>query len=215
MPINYENVLKAVKEARERAKKRNFIQSFELSVNLKDVDIKKARNKLQGEITFPHKFSKPVKLLMIADGELAVKAKNAGIDVIDKSEIEVIGSDKRKIRKLAKLYDYFLAKVDLMPLIAKFFGQVLGPRGKMPTPVPPMANIESYVDKYSRTVKYRVRDTPTINIKVGDEKMTDEQVAENIIAAINTIVSKLDRGFGNVKSMYVKLSMGPAAKIET
>ena len=214
MPLSYENILKAVKEAREKAKKRNFVQSFELSINLKDVDLKQVRNKLQGEIVFPHKFTKPVKIAVIADGELAVKAKNAGLPVIDKSEIEVIGSDKKKVKKLAKEYDFFLAKVDLMPLIAKFFGQVLGPRGKMPAPVPPMANLESFIDKYSKTVKFRVRNSPTINIKVGDENMTDEQVAENIMTAINTIVNKLDKGFNNIKSVYVKLSMGPAVKIE-
>ncbi|MGQ4834555.1 MAG: 50S ribosomal protein L1 [Candidatus Asgardarchaeia archaeon] len=214
MPLSYENVLKAVKEARAKAKKRNFVQSFELSINLKDIDLKQVRNKLQGEITFPHKFSKPVKIAVIADGELAVKAKNAGLPVIDKSEIEVLGSDKKKVKKLAKMYDFFLAKVDLMPMVAKFFGQVLGPRGKMPTPVPPMANLESFIDKYSRTVKYRVRNSPTINIKVGDENMTDEQVAENIMSAINSIVAKLDKGFNNIKSAYVKLSMGPAVKIE-
>ena len=214
MTVDFKDILEAVKDARKKAKKRNFTQSFELFVNLKDVDLKRIKDKVRGSVTLPHEFKKPLKYAVIADGELATQAKNLGLDVLDKSDIEILGGDKKKLKRIANKYNGFITRVDLMPTVAKNMGQVLGPRGKMPTPVPPNAKLDQVLSNASKTVKFRLKNSPTITVRVGDELMSDEEIAENIRAFLNAVVEKLDKGWRNIKSAYVKLSMGPAIPIQ-
>ena len=214
MTVDFKDILEAVKDARKKSKRRNFTQSFELFINLKDVDLKRIKDKVRGSITLPHEFKKPLKYAVIADGELATQAKNLGLDVFDKSDIELLGNDRKKLKRLANKYSGFVTRVDLMPTVARNMGQVLGPRGKMPTPVPPNARLEQILSNVSKTVKFRLKNSPTITVRIGDELMNDEEVAENIRAFLNAVVEKLDKGWRNIKSAYVKLSMGPTVPIQ-
>lgn len=214
MAIDINNIIEAVKEARESGKKRNFLQSFDLIINLKDLDLKQPRNRISGTITLPHKFSKPRKILVFGEGDLAVRAKKLGLPVLGKKDIEILGGDKKRIKKLAEEYDIILASTDLMPHIGRYLGQVLGPRDKMPIPIPPTIKLEDVIENYQKMVKYRVKNTPVLQVKVGDENMDDQQIAENIRAVIDNLLHKLERGLANIGSIYVKKTMGPAVQIK-
>ncbi|MHA1859628.1 MAG: 50S ribosomal protein L1 [Candidatus Asgardarchaeia archaeon] len=214
MSVRLESILEAVKKAREGAKKRNFIQSFELIVNLKDLDLKNPSNRISGEITLPNGFKKKNKVAVFAEGDLAVQAKNLGVDTYGRSDVESLGGDKKRAKEFAKKYDILIASVDMIPLIGKHLGQVLGPRNMMPVPVPPTASLAPIVEKYMNSCRFRVRNAPQVRVRVGDEEMTDEEVADNIQTAINYILNKLPRGIRNVRSIYVKLSMGPAVMVK-
>lgn len=215
MSLDTKKVLEAVEKVRERTKKKKFNQSVELIINLRDIDMKKPEARIQETVELPHTSSKKPKACIIATGELALKAKKAGADlVIGNSELESLATDKKRQKQIANSYDIFIAEAPLMPLVGRTLGSILGPRGKMPKPVPPTADIKTQITKWSKMVNIRLRSQPVLQCAVGTEDMKNEEVVENVIAVIRRIEGKLKRGLKNVKSIYLKTTMGPPVKIQ-
>jgi large subunit ribosomal protein L1 len=204
--------LERVKEAKEKAKPRKFTQSWDFSINLKGLDLKKPENRINAEISLPEGRGKNLKVAIIADS-LAAEAKKTADLVITKEEIDELARNKKRLKKIAAEYDRFLGEVSLMPLIGKQFGMILGQRGKMPKPIPPKAKIEPFIEAARRTAKITIKETPVIHVSVGTDSMTEEKVAANMEAIFNFLKEKLPKGKNNIKSAYIKLSMGPAVKI--
>ena len=215
MPLDQKTILNAVKEAREKSEKRKFNQSVELILKLQDIDMKSPEAKIQEVVELPHALEKPNKICVIASGELAMKARKANADhVVERSELEGLAGKKQEMRKIANEYDFFIAEAPLMPLIGKTLGSVLGPRGKMPVPVPPSADIASLIAKHRKTVTIRLRNQPTLQSRIGMENMKDEEITENILVVLKVLEGKLKRGMKNIKFAYIKTAMGAPVKIK-
>lgn len=209
-----QEILEAVKEAKEQAKPRNFTQSIDIIINIKDLDVKKPENRFDEEVTLPNGRGKEVKIGFIADGELAVQAKNAGIDlVVTKVELEELGKDRKQAKKLANSIDFFVAQADMMPLVGRFLGPVLGPRKKMPKPVPASAKAEPLIERLKSTVKIGVKDQASIQTLVGTQDMSDEQIAENIESVLTILDRNLEKGRNQIKSMFIKTTMGSVVRV--
>lgn len=214
MPINRENVLAAVEELKESSEKRNFNQTVELVLKLRDIDLKKPQNRLNESVQLPNPLGKPIRVAFIAEGDLAVRARSAGADiVIGKEDLERMGREKKEARRFSRSYDEFVAEAPLMPLVGRTIGPVLGPRGKMPTPVAPNVSVEDVINRQRKTVRVRVRDQPVVSSRVATEDMPPEQIAENIQAVVSLVESKLERGLRNVRDIQIKKTMGKPVKI--
>ncbi|NOX71431.1 MAG: 50S ribosomal protein L1 [Candidatus Micrarchaeota archaeon] len=205
--------LDAIEKAKKDSKERKFSQSWDMSVEFKNMDMKKPESKINIEIPLPEGRGKDIKIMFIADN-LIEDAKKLADAVMTKSDIEKLAGKKKEIRKLASQYDAWLAEAPLMPLVGKSLGMILAPRGKMPKPVPPKAKIEGLVMLAKKTVRAKTKDTPVIHVPIGTEKMNDEQVAKNALKVFNVIVEKLPKGRNNVKSVHLKLTMGKSVKVE-
>ena len=215
MPLNTKNLLAAIKEVKSNNNERNFTQSIDLAINLQNIDMKKPEGRIQERIELPHSAGKKLKVCVVATGELAMKAKNAGASlVIGKTELEALTGEKKKQKDIARKYDLFIAEAPLMPLVGKSLGASLGPRSKMPTPVPPNANIEEQIKKHQNVVSVRMRGQPVIQCRIASQEMSDEDIADNIQAVVRRIESKLKRGIKNFRSVYLKTSMGTSIKVE-
>jgi large subunit ribosomal protein L1 len=215
MPLDQKAILDAVKSAKEKSEKRNFNQSIELIINLKDIDMKSSEGKLQEIIELPYSPEKQNKICIIASGELALKARRANADlVIERAELEGFAGKKQELRKIANEYDFFIAEASLMTLVGKVLGTVLGPRGKMPIAVPPTADIASLLNKHRKTIIVRMRSQPILQCRVGSEKMKEEEIAENVQAVLRVIEGKLKRGMKNIKLAYIKTAMGKPISIK-
>jgi len=216
MPLDPKSTLEAIKEAKEKAEKRSFVQSIDLIVNLKDIDPKKPESRIQELIELPHPSGGENKICVFASGEMALKAKRAGGDlVMERSDLETLMGDKKKQKKLASAYDFFIAEAPLMPLVGKILGTTLGPKGRMPTPVPPTANIGEHIERHRKMVLIRLRGQPVLQCRVGTEDMPDEQIAENLQAVMTRIERRLKRGTKNIRSIRLKTTMGPPVKVKT
>jgi len=214
MPLNMKNLLAAVKEVKSKSKERKFSQSIDLAINLQNIDMKKPEGRIQERIELPHSVGKEIEICVIATGEMALKAKRAGASlVIERAALEALVGDKKKQKGIARKYDLFIAEAPLMPLVGKSLGASLGPRGKMPTPVPPNANIEDQIEKHRKIVFVRMRGQPVLQCRVGNEEMKDDEIAENVQAVVRRIEVKLKRGIKNFRSVYLKTSMGSAVKV--
>jgi large subunit ribosomal protein L1 len=209
-----QDILEAVKKAKEESKPRNFTQSIDVVITIKDLDVKKPENRIDEEVLLPNGRGKDVKIAFIADGELALQAKNAGANiVISKGELEEMGKDRKGAKKIANQHDFFVAQADMMPLVGRFLGPVLGPRKKMPKPVPATAKPEPIMERLKSTVKVRIKDQPVIQALVGTQDMDDELIAANIESVLAVLDQKLEKGRNQIKSMYVKTTMGPVVRV--
>jgi large subunit ribosomal protein L1 len=215
MPLDKKTLLNAVKEAKTQSGEKKFNQTIELILAIKEIDMKSPEGKIQAVVDLPHATGKPNKIIVIATGELALKARKAKADkVIEKADLEAYAGKKKQLRKLANTYDVFLSEAPLMPLVGKILGPVLGPRGKLPVPVPPTADIASLIVKHRKTVVVRMRNQPVIQCAVGTADMKEEELVDNIQAILRLVEGKLKRGLKNVKLAFIKTSMGKPVEIK-
>lgn len=206
-------ILTAVKKALEAAPERKFGESVELAFNLKNVDLSVPKNRVDEEIQLPKGRGRTPKVAIFASGELASRAKGAADVVVQPDQIEELAGDKRRARKLANDVGFFVAEAPLMPTIGRTLGTVLGPRGKMPRPMPPQGDPAAIVKTLKNTVRVRSRDRRTFHAPIGTRTMTPEDLTENAFLVIDRVLKKLERGDQNIQSVYVKTTMGPAEKV--
>ena len=201
-----------VKKALEVAKPRLFKESVEVALNLREVDLSVPKNRIDEEVVLPKGRGKQVKICVFASGELAGKVRPVADLVIQPQEIEEYAGNKRKAHLLARDFDFFVAEAPLMPVIGKRLGVVLGPRGKMPRPVPPTADPTNMIRNMRNTVRVRSKDRRTFHAAIGTRDMPAEDIADNLDALVRRVLGKLERGRDNIASVYVKTTMGPAVK---
>lgn len=203
-----EKIIRALEELRKE-KKRNFSQSIDLIINLKDFDMKKDTVNLF--VQLPHK---------IKDAKICafLNEKSPSIETVIKDEFAKY-KDKKKAKALAKKYDFFIASASVMPQVAAVFGKYLGPMGKMPSPQMGIITeetedkIKEVSTKYEKIVRVKSKE-PSLKISIGKDNMKDDDISRNIIQAYNTILNALPREKENIKSVIIKLTMSKPIRIE-
>lgn len=203
-----------VKQALEGAPQRKFTESVDMAINLRDLDMSVPGNRINEEVVLPKGRGKKQKVAVIGSGEMVLKAKATADIVIQPDEIEKLADDRRNARKLVRSVEYFIAEAPLMPTIGKRLGVFMGPKGKMPRPMPPGSDPTNLIDMLRKTVRVRSRDKPTLHVPVGSSSMTPEDIATNVMEVLHRVESKTPRGSGNIGSVYIKTTMGPAIKLE-
>ena len=200
----------AVTKALNDKGKRKFRQSVEFIINFKGIDFKKPENRFNIDIILPNGRGKDVKVLVFADGQLAMDAKNAGAEVKSAGDIPDLAKDHRKLKQLAKDY-VFLAEPKLMVTIGKSLGSVLGKMGRLPKPI--IGDVKQAIERAKRSVRVGTKGKylPVVHTLVGSENMDVNQLIENIESVYEKVKGKV--GEQNIKSLYVKLTMGKPIKI--
>jgi len=212
--VNETQLVEVIKKAKESEKARKFQQSIELILVFKDIDVKKGFA-INETIQLPKKMSKSASVCIIAAGDLGIKAKNAKADrVMNEAELIQLGKNKRESRKVINKYDFFLADTKLMPTVGKVLGQLLGPRGKMPTPIPFNAPVEALLERFRTSVGVKVKGSLSLSCKIGEESMEDADLAANASAVATIIEKKLPNGDKNIRRIMIKTTMGKAIRLE-
>ncbi|MBI4439053.1 50S ribosomal protein L1 [Candidatus Woesearchaeota archaeon] len=212
---------KSFLEALQKVKgyKRNFSQSYELVINLKDIDLKKTDNQIDLFIQLPNGRGKKISVCAFVDPQLLDEAKAACDEVILQDNFSEYGKNKKAAKKLARKHDFFIAQSNIMPQVATFFGRALGPKGKMPNPkagciVPQKTNLRQLRENLQRTVRVSAKTAPILQCIVGIEGMDVEKVAENAVHVYEQVIHKLPNEEQNVKSLLVKLTMSPPVAVK-
>ncbi|MDT8358308.1 MAG: 50S ribosomal protein L1 [Methanomicrobiaceae archaeon] len=212
--VERNQILKAVNAAIENAPERKFQESVDLTINLRNIDMTQPKNRIDETVVLPHGIGRDVRVAVLGKGDITTQAKEAGADlIIGPDEIERLGGEPREARKVASEYRFFLAETAVMPLVGRYLGPRLGPRGKMPTPVPPGTDVRPMIQRLRSSVKFRTRDKKTFHVKVGTTGMEPEAISENIDIVLKRVESLLEGGVQNIRSVYVKTTMGPAVKV--
>ena len=212
-------VLKAIKELREKSPKKKFLQTVDLIINLKNLDLKKQEHKVDIYMKLPNSKGKKPRICAFVDAQLAPKAKDVFDTVIQKSEFDKWKNNKKNQKLLSNTHDFFVAQADMMAQVAAIFGKVLGARGKMPNPkagcvIPATANPEPVVANLQNTIRLQTKNDLSIKAVIGNESSKDDELADNILSIYNTLIPKLHQEKDNLRSIMIKLTMGPRFRIE-
>ncbi len=207
-------ILEAVKKVLEESPKRNFSESVDLAINLKNLDMNQPKNRVDEEVILPHGLGKELKIGVFAKGDVGLKAKAAGAAyVISDVELEELAADKNKARTLANECDLFIAETQFMPIIGKNLGIVLGPRGKMPIPLLPNKDVGELIQSKQNAVKLRSKDRLTFHVAVGRRDMNPDYLADNIETIVARLERVLDKGKHNLRAIYVTTTMGKSERV--
>lgn len=216
--MDKEKALEAIKQLKEQAKKRNFVQSYDLIITLQGLDLKKPDQKVDFFATLHYPKGKNSKIGAFVGPELVEDAKKTFDTVITPEEFEKY-ADKKAMKKLADEHDFFIAQANIMSQVATQFGKVLGSRGKMPNPkagsvVPPKgANLDNLYEKLQKTVKLATKNNLMVQANVGNEDSPDEEVSVNVMDIYNQLVHNLPGHENNVKRMFIKKTMSKPVEI--
>ncbi|MEM4282072.1 MAG: 50S ribosomal protein L1 [Candidatus Woesearchaeota archaeon] len=202
--------VKALEKLRKEAPKRKFVQSVDLIINLVGLDLKKPENQIELFIQLKSEHKK-TKICGIVGPELAEQAR-ANFDLTITPEDFPKYADKRLVKKLAKSFDWFVAQATIMPEVAKVFGRVLGPRGKMPNPkagcvVPSNANLRLIAERLRKTIKVSAKTQPSIKVSIGNEAMSDDALAENAMSVYKAVLERLPEESESIKNVLIKFTM--------
>ncbi len=201
----------ALNKALEGKGKRKFAQSVELIVNMRGIDFAKSENRLNLDIVLPKgKGGKELKSAVIAEAAIADEARRAGADLII-TPAEIAGyAAKEKVSDLADNY-FLLAQPNQMASVAKSLGQVLGKKGKLPKPI--IGNVADMIKRGKNSVRIASKGKylPVAQAFIGTEKMSADDLVENAETVYEAIKNKVNEG--NIKSIYVKLTMGKPERV--
>jgi large subunit ribosomal protein L1 len=203
-----EKQLKDALSELKKSKQRKFNQTVDLIVNLQKFDIKKSNLNLFANV--PHK---------IKDKKIAgfLEIQNKNIDTITPDEFRKY-TDKAKIKKLVREYDFFIAQTSLMPKVATTFGRALGPTGKMPSPQLGIIlnaddrSVNELKEKINSSIKIKIKES-SIKVPIGKQDMKDEDIIENVLIVYNLILKNLPRDKENIKNIELKLTMSKPVKV--
>lgn len=194
----------------KNGKKRKFEQSLEIVMNLKNIDLRKPENRISLEIKVPN----PVKDSRIcALGDIVSKKAKSADGKISSAELREILSDKKRVKKMVKEFDFFVADANLMPEIGRRAGPILSKRNKMPFPIPENFDPEQKIKDLKSSILIKLKDNPTIQFKIGKENMETRKLEENVNYAFSSIKEKLPRGEKNIKNVYLKLTMSKPIRV--
>lgn len=216
--------LSVIKKEGFKPKERNFDESIDLIMNLKDLDLKDPKQRIDKELILPNPVSENRKkdLCVIADGELLVQAKNLGVDTMSQDDLDRLNTqEKKEKKKFVKKYEFFIVEARLMPTVARYLARFLGPRGKMPKPFPAGYGIvsspeelENAIERYDRIITIQVKKHPMVQVKVGKKSMDMKKIFENIKTVVDYIVEQMPHKYNNIQSIYIKTTMGSPVKVE-
>jgi len=208
-----QEIEQAVSRALEDAPERNFRETVDLAINLRDLDLNEPSNRVDESIVLPAGTGQETKIVVFAEGETALRAEDVADEVFDSDELEDLGGDDDEAKDLADETDFFIAEASMMQDIGRYLGTILGPRGKMPEPLQPDDDVVEVVSRMKNTVQLRSGDRRTFHTRVGAEDMDAEEISDNIDVILRRLHSNLEKGPLNIDNVYVKTTMGPAVEV--
>jgi large subunit ribosomal protein L1 len=213
-----------IKKEEKKDKVRNFDESIDFIINLKDLNLNDPKQRIDKEIILPYNISKKGKpnVCVIASDEILLEAKKLGLDNFDSDDLTKLNNEEKKYKKkFVKKYDYFIVEDKMMPNVARYLARFLGPLGKMPKPFPSgygiISNPEDLkvaIERYLKIIRIQLKKTPQIQVKVGKKSMEKEKIFENTKAIVDYIADQMPHKYNNIKSMFIKTTMGHPVKVD-
>ena len=205
-------------------KVRKFDESIDFIINLKDINLNDPKQRIDKEILLPNNIitKDNPNVCVIASDEILLEAKNLGLDTIDSDGLVRLNNEEKKVKKkFVKKYDFFIVEDKMMPNVARYLARFLGPLGKMPKPFPSGYGIISNpndlqvaIERYLKIIRIQLKKQLLIQVKIGKKSMAKEEVFENMKAIVEYIADQMPHKYNNIKSMFLKTTMGHPIKVD-
>merc|ERR1712058_47165 len=206
----YETVATVLKHAKE--KKRKFTETVDLQIGLKNYDPQKDK-RFSGTVKLKHVPRPKFKVCLLGDQQHCDQAKSLGLDCMSADDLKKLNKDKKKVKKLAKSFDAFIASDTLIKQIPRLLGPGLNKAGKFPTLVTHNDDLRQKVDDLKATIKFQMKKVLCLSVAVGNVAMSEDELVQNVHLAMNFLVSLLKKHGQNVKSLHIKSTMGPVQRL--
>merc|ERR1712073_119942 len=193
-------------------KKRNFMETVDLQIGLKNYDPQKDK-RFSGTVKLKHVPRPKFKVCLLGDQQHCDQAKSLGLDCMSADDLKKLNKDKKKVKKLAKSFDAFIASDTLIKQIPRLLGPGLNKAGKFPTLVTHNDDLRQKVDDLKATIKFQMKKVLCLSVAVGNVAMSEDELVQNVHLAMNFLVSLLKKHWQNVKSLHIKSTMGPVQRL--
>jgi large subunit ribosomal protein L1 len=205
-------------------KVRKFDETIDLIINLKDLNLNDPKQRIDKEIVLPNNTitTGTPNVCIIASDEILLEARKLGLETIDNDGLVQLNTEEKKVKKkFVKKYDFFIVEDKMMPSVARYLARFLGPLGKMPKPFPSGYGIVSSpedlrvaIERYLKIIRIQLKKQLLIQVKIGKKSMEEDKVFENLKAVVDYIADQMPHRYNNIKSMFLKTTMGHPIKVD-
>jgi large subunit ribosomal protein L10Ae len=195
-----------------KEKNRKFLETVELQIGLKNYDPQKDK-RFSGSVKLPHIPRPKYRICMLGDAQHVDEAQKMDLDSLGVENLKKMNKNKKLVKKLAKKYHVFLASEAIIKQIPRLLGPGLNKAGKFPTLVTHHETLEDKVNEMKATIKFQLKKVLCMGVAVGNVGMEEKQLFQNIQMSVNFLVSLLKKNWQNVKSLWLKTTMGKPIRI--
>ncbi len=206
-----EHVQKLLEFSNE-TKKRNFLETVELQVGLKNYDPQRDK-RFSGTLKLPQVPRPNMTICIFGDAFDVDRAKSCGVDAMSVDDLKKLNKNKKLIKKLTKKYNSFIASEVLIKQVPRLLGPQLSKAGKFPTPVSHNDDLYSKVTDVKSTIKFQLKKVLCLAVAIGNVEMDQDTLVNQIMMSANFLVSLLKKNWQNVGSLVIKSTMGPSFRI--
>ena len=192
---------------KSKEKDRKFKETIELQIGLKNYDPQKDK-RFSGTVKLPFLPRPRMKFCLLGDAQHIDEAKTIGLDSMDVDALKKLKKDKKLVQKLAKKYHGFLASESIIKQIPRLLGPGLNKAGKFPTLVTHSEPLQDKINDVKKSIKFQLKKVLCLGVAVGNVEMTEKEIYINTQTAVNFLISLLKKNWQNVRSLYLKTTMG-------
>jgi large subunit ribosomal protein L10Ae len=195
-----------------KGKKRNFIETVEAQVTLKNYDPVRDK-RFSGSFRLPTVPRPKLKCCVLGSAAHCEQADRIGVDHMSVEDLKKLNKNKKMVKKLAKRYDFFIASDNLIKQIPRLLGPGLTKAGKFPTLLGNNEDMQGKIDELKATIKFQMKKVMCLNVSVGNVEMDTREIFTNTQLAANFLASLLKKQWQNIGQIYIKTTMGPSIQI--
>lgn len=214
--ISSASVREAIKEilafSQDPEHKRNFCETVELQIGLKNYDPQRDK-RFAGAIRLPNTPCPTLKVCILGDEQHCDQAKSLGLEFRSVEDLKKLNKGKKEVKKLAKQYDAFLASESVIKQIPRLLGPGLNKAGKFPSPISHADDMAAKVEELKATIKFQLKKVLCLGTAIGHVSMSEDQLVTNTMMSVNFLVSLLKKNWQNVKSLFIKSTMGKPVRL--
>ena len=211
-PQQLNDAIKLIVDHAKNKKKRNFVESVDIQVNLKNYDVSRDK-RFSGSIKLPNVARPRLSVCVICDLQQEDIAQKQSLSTQNMDDLKKLNKNKKLVKKFCAQYDTFLASESIIRTIPKVVGPHMNRAGKFPTSVSLGDNLPEKISEVQSTVKFQLKKVLCLGCAIGHIEMKDEEIRQNTVIALNFLVSLLKKNWQNMKTIYLKSTMGPCHQI--
>ena len=205
--VTTEQIAKGIEQALTDRKKREFVESLDLQVMLRDYDPDKEK-RFNSATTLNHNVKSSLKVCVIGTIGHVEEAKELGFEGTLVDDLKKFNNEPKLIKKWARKFDSILVTDSKNKDVTKLIGRYITSIGKLPVTITEREKVKDKVAEMLKTIRFRVKKVPWLAQSFGVDNLSQDDLRQNLTKSINFLISLLPKGWQNIKTVHIKTTMG-------